>query len=95
MGKADFLGSNAIKNTTLTTSNSADDEAISNAFYFSPTSRYAYSDRLEIRNTFTFAQLMNNSTGTDGQSKDLGYEWDISVVYKPTENIQWINQKRS
>lgn len=92
LGKADFLGSNAVKSTTLTTSNSADDEAISNAFYFSPTTRYAYSDRLEIRNTFTFAQLMNNSTGTDGQSKDLGFEWDLSVVYKPTENVQWINQ---
>lgn len=92
LGQADFLGTNAIKNTSLSTKNSADDESIANAFYLSPTTRYAYSDRLDIRNTFTFAQLMNNSTGTDGQSKDLGIEWDLSLVYKPTENIQWINQ---
>ncbi|MGZ3743040.1 MAG: alginate export family protein [Pseudobdellovibrionaceae bacterium] len=94
LGQQDFLGTNSIKDTaTHTVANSLDDEAISNAMYISPRISYAWNDYLDLNNTLTYAQLMTNPVaGTTGFSKDLGLEWDIELVYKPTNRIQWVNQ---
>lgn len=93
LGKEDFLTTNRYKETTNhTVSNSLDDEYISNAIYISPRVSYAWNDRLDLNNTLTYAQLMTNPTGAADFKKDLGLEWDIELVYKPTERIQWVNQ---
>jgi hypothetical protein len=94
LGQQDFLGTNLIKETgTHGVSNSLDDEAISNAVYISPRVSYVWNDRLDLNNTLTYAQLMTNPiAGNTGFSKDLGLEWDIELVYKPTDRIQWVNQ---
>lgn len=92
LGQRDFLRTNPIKDTaTHGLSNSLDDEAISNAFFLSPKIRYTWSDRWDVVNTVTFAQLMTNPTNSVDFKKDLGLEWDIEMVYKPRTNIRWVN----
>lgn len=93
VGQRDFLTTDRFKETTTHgLSNSLDDEYISNAIYVSPKISYAWNDRLDLVNTFTYAQLMANPTGVADFKKDLGFEWDIELVYKPTERVQWVNQ---
>lgn len=92
LGRRDFLTTGLIRDTNLGVHNSLDDEAIGNTVYFSPTVTYKWSDRLDLRNTLTYATLNVNPTGTANFSKDLGYEWDFDLIYRPRERVQWINQ---
>lgn len=93
LGQKDFLNTNVIKNTaTLGVGNSADDEAISNAMYIAPSVTYAWNDRIDLRNTLVYAQMLNKVKSSVDSAKDLGLEWDIEVIYKPSEKIQWVNQ---
>lgn len=94
LGQADFLTTGLTRETTTHgVSTSLDDESISNAIYVSPRLSYVWSDRLDLNNTLTYAQLVTNPLATNsGFSKDLGFEWDIELAYEPTERIQWVNQ---
>jgi len=91
LGQKDFLTTDRFK-AVKTAANSMDDEFISNAVYVSPKISYAWNDRLDLNNTLTYAQLMTNPTGVADFKNDLGFEWDIELVYKPTERVQWVNQ---
>lgn len=92
LGSSDLLGTDLIKDPAKTVSDSLDDEAISNVAYIAPQLRYAWSPRLSITNTLTYAQLMTNVQDTPGLSKDLGLEWDIGFDYRPRENVRWENR---
>lgn len=92
LGQKDFLQTNAFKDGSLTAGNSADDEMISNAFYLAPSVGYAFSDRFDLRNTLVYGQLLNAVKNSVDSSKNLGLEWDIELIYKPSEKIRWINQ---
>lgn len=89
LGSADLLGTNVQKNSGIPFGDSADDEAISNAMYFAPAVTYAWNEKLDLRNTIIYAQLMKENVAT---SKDLGLEWDIELIYKPSARVQWVNQ---
>ncbi|PWU21721.1 MAG: hypothetical protein C5B49_02090 [Bdellovibrio sp.] len=71
---------------------SLDEETIANAFYFAPTVNYQFSDHWSWRNTFATAQLQTNPSATDSVARDVGYEWDTALIYKPHERIQWVNE---
>ncbi|MEK2646762.1 alginate export family protein [Bdellovibrio sp. BCCA] len=93
LGQRDFLNTDVYKNTTtLNVGNSADDESISNAMYIAPSVGYAWNDRVDVRNTLVYGQLLNTVKNSVDSAKDLGLEWDIEVIYKPSERIQWVNQ---
>ena len=93
LGQKDFFQTNTVKDSTnLSVGNSADDESISNAFYLAPTVTYAWNDRFDLKNTLVYAQLLNTVQNSVDAKKDLGLEWDISLIYKPSERIQWLNQ---
>ncbi len=92
LGKADFLRSSVSRNTTQSFSQSVDDESISNVAYISPRLDYHMGDQWNLRNTFTYAQLMTDPIVGADVSKNLGFEWDIGVIYKPHEKIQWVNE---
>lgn len=92
LGQADFLNTNVIKDSSLSVGNSADDEAVSNVVYVAPSVGYAWNDRIDLRNTLVYGQLLNTAQNSVDSTKDLGLEWDIEVVYKPSERIQWVNQ---
>ncbi|WP_413558726.1 hypothetical protein [Bdellovibrio sp. HCB209] len=96
LGSADFFNTNAVKptstSTTLDVSNSADDESVGNAYYVAPSVKYAWNERFDVRNTLVYAQLMNTQQNSVDAKKDLGLEWDIELIYKPLERVQWVNQ---
>ncbi|MNJ99891.1 hypothetical protein D3C87_176720 [compost metagenome] len=93
-GGPDFLTTGPTKSTAdgLGVDNSADDETVGNTLYLAPQATYSWNDRLDIRNTLVFAQLLQTQRNSVDSGKDLGLEWDIEVVYKPNEKIQWVNQ---
>jgi len=92
MGRADFLTTGITHtNAGLTVSNSADDESIGNAIYFAPSAKYAWNEKLDIRTTLVYAQLVTNPTLSLDTSKDLGTELDIELIYKPRERVIWSN----
>jgi hypothetical protein len=92
LGQRDFLGSAPFKDSLYKVDNSFDDESISNAVYISPRIKSRWSDKLDLVNTVTYAQLLNKTRGSVGSEKELGFEWDIELVYRPRERIQWVNQ---
>lgn len=102
LGQADFLGTNAYRaDTTAGDGNtgalakvgdSVDDENISNVVYVAPSVGYAWNDRFDVRNTLVYGQLLNAVKNSVDSSKLLGLEWDIELVYKPSERVQWVNQ---
>jgi hypothetical protein len=92
MGRADFLTTGIThSNATLTVANSADDEEIGNAIYFAPSAKYIWNDKLDLRTSLIYAQLVTNPTLTLDTSKDLGTELDIELIYKPRERVIWSN----
>lgn len=92
IGQKDFFGTNVAKDPSLDNSTSADDESISNSVYLAPSATYAWNDRLDLRNTVVFGQLLNTQKNSVDSAKNLGLEWDIELVYKPSEKVQWVNQ---
>lgn len=92
LGGFNILQTGAIKSAAKGLDDSIDDEAISNASYISPKIGYAWSEKLDFNNTFTYAQLMTNPNNSVDFKKDLGLEWDMELVYKPRTNVRWVNE---
>ncbi len=96
LGRADFFRTGyvtgATREATTGSPNAADVEAISNVLYVSPTVKYAFSDRWSLNNTLTTGWLGTNPIAGRNVSKDLGYEWDISVNFQPRKGVMWVNQ---
>jgi hypothetical protein len=76
------------------TDEALDEEAVSNTIYVSPKIDYAINDKLDWTNRVTWAQLQTNplSDANIDVPKDLGFEWDIGVTFKPHERITWSNE---
>lgn len=92
MGVDDLLGTNDfVKDAGHNLANSLDDETVSNVAYLAPELRYAWSPKMVIKNSLVYAQLMATSGAADA-TKDLGFEWDLTVEYKPRENVRWENR---
>lgn len=79
---------------TYLSEESLDEEAVSNTIFINPVFSYAFSDKWSWRNSIVYAQSQTNPStiAANNVSKDLGFEWDTSLVYKPHERIQWINE---
>jgi hypothetical protein len=76
------------------TDEALDDETISNAIYVSPKAVYNINDKWDWTNVLTWAQLQTNPLADQGVDvdKDLGFEWDTGVVYRPYEKVMWVNE---
>lgn len=93
MGQRDFLTTGIIHNhAALDVGNSADDEAIGNVTYIAPSAKYQWNEKVDVKSTLIYAQLVVNPTNTLDTSKDLGTELDIELIYKPRERVIWSNQ---
>lgn len=89
----DFLRTGFVRDTTGRPSNQIDSESISNAMYFAPNFSYRVKDSLSYGAAFIYALLNKDPlTGNVGTSKNLGYEVDLSVTYKPIERFTWLTQ---
>ena len=92
-GGRDFLTTKLIHaDTSLNVGNSADDEAVGNVYYLAPSVKYQWNDKLDIKSTIVYAQLVVNPTNSVDFSKDLGTELDMELIYKPRERVIWSNQ---
>jgi len=95
LGQADFLRTGIVTGYVRDAQgfiNTADVEAISNVLYIAPTIKYALSDRWSLGNTLVTGYLGTNPLAGRNVSKDLGYEWDISLNFAPRKGVMWVNQ---
>lgn len=96
LGQADFLRTGAMTGSTVRDADGniqvADVESISNVLYLAPTGKYAFNDRWSLDNTLITGWLETSPIKGKSFSKELGYEWDASVIYSPRKGVQWINQ---
>lgn len=75
------------------TDEALDDEAISNAIFVAPSATYSINEKWDWTNRVTWAQLQSNPlAGGVDVSKDLGFEYDVGIVYKPHERVKWVNE---
>jgi hypothetical protein len=95
MGRADFFNTgilhanDGVGGNGLSTVNSADDEAIGNAMYLAPSFKYLWNEKLDLKTSVIYAQLMTNPNNFVDFKKDLGLELDIELIYKPRERVTW------
>jgi hypothetical protein len=97
LGQEDLLRTKLVTGSVYGTGtqyiNKADVEAISNVQYFAPSAKYVFNDRWGLDNTLIAGFLGTNPlTGGKSAGKSLGYEWDISLNFKPRKGVAWINQ---
>ncbi|OFZ30568.1 MAG: hypothetical protein A2622_08830 [Bdellovibrionales bacterium RIFCSPHIGHO2_01_FULL_40_29] len=93
MGARDFLTTGITHtDSTLNVGNSADDESIGNVVYLAPSVKYQWDEKIDIKSTLVYGQLMVNPTNSVDFSKDLGTELDMELIYKPRERVIWSNQ---
>jgi hypothetical protein len=72
--------------------NAPDVEALSNAVYLAPSFKYSLNDRWSVNNTFATGWLNSGQIANKSVSKDLGYEYDLSVSFSPRKGVMWVNQ---
>ncbi len=91
LGQMDFLKTKVWGSST-NTATALDDETISNALYLSPTVSVAVTDKIELKHTVTMARLLQSVNLTNVNSKEFGFEYDLTAIYSPQDRVQWINQ---
>jgi hypothetical protein len=96
LGQADFLntsmnggGPNAAGENT-----GVDVETVSNVMYLAPSMTYKWSEKWSSRVMLVTGWLQQNSNAylNNQSSKDLGYELDFSLNFKPKKGIEWVNE---
>ncbi|MCB9073883.1 MAG: hypothetical protein H6623_09695 [Bdellovibrionaceae bacterium] len=73
-------------------SSRVDEEAISNVMYFAPKVKYKWSGKFDTDLGLTYARLTSDPLVGVNVDKSVGFEVDISLNYKPYDNVQWINR---
>jgi hypothetical protein len=96
LGSGNFFRTQLIRNTTTNASDNIDNEALSNAIFIAPSTDYKVRDNLSWGATLLYARLqadpfINGATAA-GTSKDLGFETDFRLNYKPYERFTWLTE---
>lgn len=74
--------------TDFVASETADTDSISNTIYLAPSATINFNDTWNLNTTLVFAWLEEtNILASSEASKYLGTEVDLTLTYKPTENI--------
>jgi hypothetical protein len=97
MGQYDIFRSAGNRNTSNSTiqnlpASRADEEAISNVMYFAPHFKYKWSDKFDSQFGLTYARLTSDPLSGVAVDKSVGLEIDVTLSYKPHENVQWVNR---
>lgn len=90
MGQYDIFTTSSQRDTTQAASALVDEESLSNVLYLAPAMKYKWSETLDVDLSLTYAQL--NTEPISGVDKDVGYELDISVDYRPYKGVRWLNR---
>jgi hypothetical protein len=96
LGQYDIFRTGGIRNINFSgadmPSSQADTEAISNVIYISPAMKYKWSGKFDTQLGLTYAQLSSDPLSGIDVDKSVGFEVDISLNYKPYDNVQWVNR---
>lgn len=99
LGQRDILRTGAIgssqkDNTTGTTTvrNSIDSEAISNAIYIAPNLKYQWKDAFAVGGNVVYGILNKDPFPNGNTSKNLGFELDLNLTYKPYDRLTWVTE---
>jgi hypothetical protein len=99
LGQRDMLRTNSVGGTArdattgaTTVRNSIDSEAISNAVYLAPSLQYQWKDSIGFGGTLVYGILNKDPIAGAGTDKNLGYELDLNVTWKPYERLTWITE---
>lgn len=93
LGQYDVLRTGLVRNVGVPASSQPDTEGVSNTIYFAPSVDWKWHDNLSLNATFAYAMLSKEPlSNVGGVAKDLGYETDIGVTYKPYERLTWKTQ---
>lgn len=82
------------------TNQTIDSETVSNALYLAPYVSYDFNPKWNFTTSVLWAQLENNNVNSPffssnpniKVSRDLGFEVDLALRYKPFENLTWETQ---
>ena len=96
LGQVDIINSKINGGGATADNDSMDIESVGNAAYFAPSVLYKWKEDWNLKGTL-IAGFLNNDilTTTPTQvtiDKSLGYEFDLELQFKPTENFTWLNQ---
>lgn len=104
LGQADFLRTGMVRGTGTNNAgqpagsgasnvrNEIDTEAISNVIYVAPSFQYRQRDNLSYGTTFVYGMLNKDPITGANASKQLGYELDFNVTYKPIDRLTWVTE---
>ncbi len=96
LGRANFLRTQLVRDTTVEASNNIDNEALSNVIYIAPSTDYKVRDNLSLGATLLYARLQQDpiliSGAAAGTAKDLGFETDFRLNYRPYERFTWLTE---
>lgn len=95
LGQDDFLRTRLVTGAVRDANSNialADVEAVSNAFYISPSAKYRLSEHWTWNNSLTAGFLNTDPIINKSIGKDLGYEWDTSMSYSPRKGLTWVTQ---
>jgi hypothetical protein len=100
LGQRDFLRTNVVRNASGTGAGAPnqqiDSEALSNALYIAPGAQYQWKDHLSVGGTLIYGMLntdpITTGAGEAGTAKDLGFEIDLNVTYKPFQRLTWVTE---
>ncbi len=88
LGSNNFLRTGELRTVTDAASKHVDDEAVSNALFVSPQLKYIFSDKWDLDTTLVWARMQANPLANAGDvSRDLGYELDLGLNYKPIDRV--------
>jgi hypothetical protein len=92
LGRFDVLRTGQVRDTSVTASSQPDTEALSNAIYIAPNIEFRWRDNLSLNGTLAYAMLNKDPIAFGNTAKDLGYEIDMGVTYKPYDRLTWKTQ---
>lgn len=97
LGQYDIFRTAGIRNMTTNAgadrpSSQVDTEAISNVIYIAPSYKYKWSGKFDTQLGLTYAQLSSDPLVGIDVDKSVGFEVDITLNYKPYDNVQWVNR---
>lgn len=95
LGQRDFLRTGLVRGSASNPSsvnNDIDSEGMSNAIYFAPHLQLQWKPNLSYGATLLYAMLNKEPLAGGDTAKDLGFELDLNVTYKPYDRLSWITE---
>ena len=99
LGQRDFLRTGAYGSApkdaatgATTVRNQIDSESISNAIYLAPNLQYQWKENFSVGGNLVYGILNKDPIAGGNTDKDLGFELDLNVTYKPYERLTWITE---